>query len=397
MTRVAVDLFAGAGGMSLGFSQSGFTIGLAVEKDAWAANTFGVNHPNTKLMCRDVRELCASDFVAFDGVDVVMGGPPCQGFSISASNRRKPQDARNFLYRDFVAAVEMIRPRAVLIENVKELTRYRLESGSLLCDDIIDRLAAIGFSAAVLTLDAADYGVPQSRTRAFIIGCRNRDRLADACLALKTRGRTDQRSLFATTLHRRWTLWDAISDLPEVAPHQFPEDAELSYACDPGNELQKHLRGNSFLATHHIPMRHTPRMVSRFKHILESGSSTTDYPDVVAPRKRSDPGSVSTRSFHQNHRRLMPDRPAPTITASFYSSFVHPYQPRNLTVREAARLQTFPDTFTFRGKRTTLSKKLLARKGINEDLHLDQFNQVGNSVPPMLAQTIAEVMADTLL
>jgi len=119
-------------------------------------------------------------------------------------------------------------------------------------------------------------------------------------------------------------------------------------------------------------------------------------PAYLMPHVRGDVKQISNSSYSQNHRIIDKDKVSPTITASFYSSFIHPEQPRNLTVREAARLQTFPDGFIFCGKKTTLSKKLLARKGIAEELHLDQFNQVGNAVPPIMASHLATICENFL-
>ena len=120
-------------------------------------------------------------------------------------------------------------------------------------------------------------------------------------------------------------------------------------------------------------------------------------PDDLKPRVRSHTDQISDASYGQNHRIIDASKVSPTITASFYSSFIHPSQPRNLTVREAARIQTFPDCFRFMGKKTTLSKKLLAKKGIFEELHLDQFNQVGNAVPPLMANHLADLCKSLLL
>ena len=119
-------------------------------------------------------------------------------------------------------------------------------------------------------------------------------------------------------------------------------------------------------------------------------------PDELKPRVRGNLSEISTSAYSQNHRIIDGNKVSPTITASFYSSFIHPAQPRNLTVREAARIQTFPDSFIFKGKKTTLSKKLLAKKGIFEELHLDQFNQVGNAVPPLMACHWAEICKEIL-
>ena len=136
-------------------------------------------------------------------------------------------------------------------------------------------------------------------------------------------------------------------------------------------------------------MQHTDKTVQKFEFIL--AQNDMPLPDDLKPRVRSHTDQISTATYGQNHRVIDVNKVSPTITASFYSSFIHPSQPRNLTVREAARIQTFPDNFVFMGKKTTLSKKLLAKKGIYEELHLDQFNQVGNAVPPLMAHHLAEI------
>lgn len=385
----AVDLFSGAGGLSCGFSQAGFDIPFAVEHDLWASETFAHNHPNTKLVIKNISEVSDSEFLACRGVDVVMGGPPCQGFSISASSRRKQDDPRNLLYLQFLRAVSLIRPKAVLIENVKEITRFRLTNGQLLCEDIQQRLASYGYESRILTLNACAFDVPQSRTRAFIIAAFDSSRL-NAAVSNLTSISQEASDLFSPLSNKIISLWDAISDLPEVIPWKLSEDATLNYQLKPLNTYQKTMRNGGETIFNHVPMRHTPRMIERFRHLIDDdGLHVSALPVDLTPRARGNPEIASGKTYDQNHRRLDPSKPSPTITASFYSSFIHPFQPRNLTVREAARLQSFPDTFLFKGKRTTLSKKLLARKGEFGDLYLDQFNQVGNSVPPVLAQKIA--------
>lgn len=380
-----VDLFAGAGGLSCGFSQAGFCTSLAVEKDLWASETYSVNHPDSPVLIEDICNIPDEKFSAFKGADVVMGGPPCQGFSISASNRRKINDPRNMLYLEFIRVVSLIKPKAVLIENVKEIKRFILPDGKLLCDDIQERLSNLGYYSAILTLNAAAFGIPQTRLRTFILATQDLNRLNKAVSNLNTT-QSQSTGLFSNK-NEGLTLWDAISDLPAVVPCRVAEDSVLEYISSPLNSYQARLRKGSKEIHNHVPMRHTPRMIERFRHILEDSVS---LPDELSPRARGNPEILSGKVYDQNHRQLQPDKLSPTITASFYSSFIHPYQPRNLTVREAARLQSFPDSYIFRGKRTTLSKKLLAKKGVFEDLYLDQFNQVGNSVPPLLARCLAE-------
>jgi DNA (cytosine-5)-methyltransferase 1 len=386
----AIDLFAGAGGLSCGFSQAGFEIPFAVERDLWASETFAQNHPKTMLVTNDICQMADDEFIPYRGADVVMGGPPCQGFSISASSRRKKDDPRNLLYLQFIRVVSIVLPKVVLIENVREITRFRLPNGKLLCDDINERLAILGYASEIITLNANCFGVPQARLRTFVFACRDQESLRRSVYDLLAMNQANA-NLFAEGKGHQISLWEAISDLPEVSPKKVSEDESLTYASNPKNQYQKLLRGGSLLVVNHVPMRHTPRMVERFRHLIENSDlHLSALPDDLTPRTRGNPEISSGKTYDQNHRRLVPSKPSPTITASFYSSFIHPFQPRNLTVREAARLQGFPDTFVFKGKRTTLSKKLLTRKGEFGDLHLDQFNQVGNSVPPILAKNLAE-------
>jgi DNA (cytosine-5)-methyltransferase 1 len=377
----ALDLFAGAGGLSKGFMDAGFEIPCAIEVDLWASETYKANHPNTIIITEDMRNVKDSIFKKYEGVDLIMGGPPCQGFSISASNRRKADDPRNLLYLEFIRAVSIIKPRAVLIENVREIQRFRLPDGRLLCDDIKQRLEKLGYESEMLILNSNNFGVPQLRLRAFIFAFQKGIEFSNQILALANQQEPNQSD-------GDTTLWDAIADLPEVTPGMLKEDAIQCYPHPPKNPYQKKMRGKINLIENHIPMRHTPRMIERFNYLIKN-ERTAELPQSLSPRLRGDVSKASEKKYDQNHRRLDPEKPSPTITASFYSSFIHPYQPRNLTVREAARLQSFPDSFVFRGKRTTLSKKLLAKKGVIEDLHLDQFNQVGNSVPPLLAKALA--------
>lgn len=389
-TLTAIDLFAGAGGLSLGFEQAGFSVPVAIERDVWAAETFEKNRPGCKVIQADITELSDSFFNAFAGIDVVMGGPPCQGFSISASNRRNPNDPRNFLYRDFLRAVRVIKPRMVFIENVKEILTARIPSGELLLQDLCKILKGLGYESTHSLLNAADFGVPQSRIRFFLAAGLN-----DVPNFQNYRSFGIHSPLFKYC-QPYLTLWDAISDLPSVTPRNLMENETLNYDKEPANEYQRRLRDGCSLIYNHIPMRHTDRMIDRFRLIpIEANGKVV--PDEYASRKRGNPEQISESVYGQNHRRLNPNKPCPTITASFYSSFIHPYEHRNLTVREAARAQGFPDSYRFYGKRTTLSKRLLHKKGIFEDMHLDQFNQVGNAVPPILARALAEKMSNFLL
>ncbi len=374
-----IDLFAGAGGLSYGFEAKGFDVVLALEKDSWAIETYKANHRNLNCLEADITKIPDEAFKEYNGkVDIVMGGPPCQGFSIAASNRRKEGDERNFLYREFLRVVAVVKPKVVLLENVKEFGKYHLPDGRLLIDDVVSTLDGLGYKCNFSVIDVKDYGIPQDRRRFFLIGVKDKSLDVNLMVMLK--------DYYSTACNLR----DAISDLPIVMPYQYKEGDVMPYTQEPQNDYQRLMRGKSTQVNNHIPMQHTPKTVEKFRFLLNNGSKD-DLPDNLRSVVRGDTTRISDSKFSQNHRVMDAEKIAPTITASFYSSFIHPSQPRNLTVREAARIQTFPDTFVFHGKRTTLSKKLLSRKGIVEDLHLDQFNQVGNAVPPMMASIMADI------
>lgn len=370
MSLTFLDIFAGAGGASVGLEKAGLKPVGAIEIDAWAAETYTYNHPNTQIIEADITQLNNSDFSQFKGVDLIVGGPPCQGFSIAASNRRNSKDPRNNLYLEYVRAVEAVQPNYIIVENVKEIVKFKLESGGLLLDDFINKLSNLGYSLSYGLLNAKELGAPQDRVRFFMIGVKN-----------KSINSSFVKTISENKLNKHLTLNDAISDLP------IPQAGldTIQYNEKPINDYQKNLRFGCDNVYNHEAMRHTQRVIERFKLIPINGN-TQNVPAEHRNRKRGAVDELSKKVYHQNHRRLNPDVPCKTITASFYSSFIHPYQHRNLTVREAARVQGFPDSFRFFGKRTTLSKKLLEKKGIFDDLHLDQFNQVGNAVSPIVAE-----------
>jgi len=380
-----IDLFSGAGGLSYGFEQAGCEIKLAIEKDAWAVDTYKANHGNQNIIEADITTLEDEYFAPYKGkIDIVMGGPPCQGFSIAASNRRKMDDSRNSLYRHFLRVVSIVEPAVVLIENVKEIVGYKLPDGTKIVEDIKKFFDKAGYGYDYGILNCRFYGIPQDRKRFFFVAVR-RDILDD--------------EIHLETLMERYKLPelsfnDAVSDLPIVRARQFPEDTVLDYDQPSHNHFQESMRIGSNCIYNHIPMQHTEKTVQKFEFLLAKNGE--DLPEELKPRVRSHTDVISDASYSQNHRIIDGHKVSPTITASFYSSFIHPSQPRNLTVREAARIQTFPDSFRFYGKKTTLSKKLLAKKGIYEELHLDQFNQVGNAVPPLMARHLAEICMQLL-
>ncbi len=363
-----IDLFAGCGGLSTGFEMAGYTIPLAVEKDAWAAETYSANHPNTKVITADITQLEDLDTL-FEGpvpkITGIIGGPPCQGFSLSGN--RDKNDPRNSLFMEFVRFVKHFKPDFFVMENVPGLLSMETKKGEPVRQVIENEYEQAGYNVDFNILNAAEYGVPQTRMRVFFIGIRK-----DIPF--------NKEDLFPkgfTFGDKQITIDDAIMDLPQLKPGEGEE--KTNYTLPPQNEYQKWARKNSKAIYNHIPMRHTARLIERFSHI-QFGQSVANVAQEYQQRQRGDASKISGKVYSQNNMRPFPNKPSPTIAASFQSNFIHPHLDRNFTAREGARLQSFPDTYIFHGKRTTMSW----------EKNLSQYQQIGNAVPPLLAKAIAK-------
>lgn len=375
-----LDLFAGAGGFSLGFMQAGFELIGAVEIDQWASETFQYNHPNVNVLNGDITSY-SDDFLEnhFEKPDVILGGPPCQGFSICNKNSGDPLDPRNSLFKEMIRVATIFSPQFIVMENVPNLLKSKTQEEKLVIDIIVEEFEKLGYNVRYDVLDATQYGVPQIRKRLFVV-------------ASKTNiVNWFPEPLYSIENKEGWlktpSLWEAISDLPVINAREGSEETEYTKPCE--NPFQEEMRKNSFKVYNHKAMMHSKRTVERFS-TMEWGHSISDVPKHLLPYKRNGKGEISTKTFDQNSRRMYPDTPCHTIPASFYANFVHPYQDRNFTAREGARIQTFPDWYVFKGKPTVVSKKLLEKEGRLAEKHLCQYNQIGNAVPPMLAKAIAE-------
>lgn len=388
-----LDTFAGAGGFSLGFEMAGFEIIGAIEIDAWACETFEYNHPAATLIKGNIEDFSAEKLKKlFSGnePDVVLGGPPCQGFSVCNKNNGDPKDPRNSLFEEFVRLGKLFKPKIMIMENVPNLIKAKTKSNELVIDIIKNELRRLDYFVYSTVLESVDYGVPQIRKRLFVVASTQE---LDNPFPAPTHS-PNQGDLFSLSLKKTPTLWDAISDLPEIEAREGAE--EMEYSSKPKNEFQRILRGGSKRLYNHLAMKHSKRMVERFS-AMEWGQSGSDVPDHLKPYKRNSNGTISDKVYEQNNRRMHPDKPCHTIPASFYANFVHPYKNRNFTAREGARIQTFPDTYVFKGKPTVVSHKLLAREGRFDEKHLCQYNQIGNAVPPFLAKAVAENILNQLI
>lgn len=346
MSLKVIDLFAGVGGLSLGFEQYGFEVLLANEYDASIAESYRVNHKKTKMVVGDIVKLDRDKvFSPFIGkVDVIIGGPPCQGFS-QKGKRKSINDDRNFLFKYFVSVVERVKPKYFVMENVPNL--LSTEKG-FFKKEIYDLFGSLGYTLNSGVLNAADYGVPQNRRRAVIIG-----KMGEKPVGLPI------------SSSKKTTIWDAISDLAYLNSSEGEE--ESNYLIPPKSEYQKQLRKNSKSLHNHIATNHSKTVLERLELIPPNGG------------RSNLPEEHLTKSIYSGTwTRMRKDEQSVTITTRFDTpssgKFTHPFLNRAITVREAARIQSFPDSFVFTGPKTS------------------QMKQVGNAVPPMLANEIAKVI-----
>ena len=341
----AIDLFCGAGGLSYGFEKAGVNILLGIDNDAMALKVFEKNHKNAKSICGDITQLHYNDIKELIGdttIDLIIGGPPCQGMSLSGP--RKFDDPRNKLYLSYIRFVQEIKPKAFVIENVPGLVS--LFKGQIK-NSIIERLTNLGYKVGYRILCAADYGVPQSRKRVVFVGLKKEffdfDRIKE---------------------EETVTCEMALSDLPPLIDSLGEDPAE--YETLPQNEYQKLMRKNSVQVRNHIAAAHSEKVRSIIA-LVPDGGNYKDLPDEYR----------NTRNFHVAWTRFRSDKPAPTIDTGHRHHFHYKYN-RVPTVRECARLQSFPDDFIFEGNKT------------------QQFRQVGNAVPPIMAKAIAEALLEYL-
>lgn len=380
-----VDLFAGAGGFGLGFTLAGHSVVASVEVDRWACETLRANATGGHGIYEvDIRSLEAKRFARGLGpIDVVIGGPPCQGFSIAGPRRKDPNDPRNTLFREFSRLARAIDPPVLIMENVPGLLRKHTAAGERVIDLIVTDFSSLGYVVFPTLLESRSFGVPQIRERLFVFA------LKPALLGQqgwKAPTPTHGEATFFDERLPYVTLWEAIGDLPEPGD----SDASIPYKTA-FSAYQAWIRAGSEGATNHVAMKHTKRLVERFTTIGWGKSQSDVKEERLRPRRRFE-GSAG-QTYDQNNRRMHPDRPCHTLPASFYANFLHPYEHRNFTAREGARIQSFPDRYIFKGLRTTASHSLLRREGRLDEIGICQYSQIGNAVPPLLALHIAQHIA----
>lgn len=356
-----IDLFCGAGGMSVGFSRAGFNVVGSIELMPKYAATHSKNFPNCSGLSGDIREISPKEFsqktnISPNAPNIIIGGPPCQTFSNvghskirSISKDDIQKDPRNFLFQSYFDYVAYYKPDIFVMENVPNLkTKYKGE----IFHNILEVSNYLGYVVNHEVLDASEYGVPQKRKRFFIIGSRKGNKINFPSATHETKPNT---------------VFDALDDLPHI--HDGIRAKELPYSkSDNITHFQKLLRNENGFVDNNICRMSNDRAKRLFAH-MKQGDKYMDLPKEVRQILpfRED-------IFHDRLKRLVLKKPSWTILAHIGMDgyrYIHPTEDRTLSVREAARIQSFPDNFIFTGNMR------------------EQYIQVGNSVPPLLAEAIA--------
>jgi DNA (cytosine-5)-methyltransferase 1 len=337
---VGVDLYSGAGGMALGAKQAGINVKLAIEADTYAAATYRHNHPNAKVITDDIRKVLKIHVPGKNNGKILFGGPPCQGFSTSNQRTRSSSNPNNWLFIESLRIVESWKPDWVVFENVKGIAET--EKAAFL-EMMLSKLASYGYSVSWWILNAADYGVPQRRFRLFIIGSIHGIKLQkpiptiDSCITVK----------------------DAIADLPVL--RNGASENKRPYPSMPSSSYAAMLRGTIAECSNHLVTKNAPHILKRYRHIPQGGN----WENI--------PGRLMD-NYTGIYYRLKNNEPSIVIGNYRKNMLIHPTQDRGLSVREAARLQSFPDSYEFMGS-----------IGF-------QQQQVGNAVPPLLAKSVFEAV-----
>lgn len=338
---LVIDLFCGAGGLHIGFEKAGFEVGLCIDNNDLVEQTHRYNFPNIPFINQDISTVTSErirEIVGNREIDVLIGGPPCQGFS-TIGNRvssdpkiRFKQDPRNRLVFEYIRMIEELNPKVFVIENVKGLLTM---GGGKFIETVVEEIEKLGkYEVKYKLVNMANYGVPQVRERVIIIGSRLEKEVTfpkieyfeEECL-----------------LGKKWVpCWDVLQDLANIE-----EDRDFN----------------------HVPLKHTAKNIERYKYIPEGGR----LPENELPPE------LYRKNFGNTFKRLDRNKPALTMVPGNDAFPIHPILNRSLTVREAARIQTFPDDIIFRGNRR------------------QQGHQVGNAVPPLFAEKLAKHIKDNIL
>lgn len=347
---IGIDLFSGAGGMSLGARMAGIDVVMAVEADKNAAATYQANHPDVEMVINDIRLIDDLKLCNTNKKIILFGGPPCQGLSTSNQRTRNVSNPSNWLFKDFFRIARIVQPDYIVFENVKGMVETA--KGKFL-GLVLEEMKKCGYQCYYRILNAIDYGVPQSRSRLFVVGGR----------------KMPSETVKKTFKSKQTTVREAIADLPTTS-NGSSYNGILPYSQNASSEYAERLRGEMSGCTNNVTSNNAEHIVARYSHIPQGGNwenipawMLDNYKDV--------------RRCHTGvYRRLEFDRPAPVIGNFRKNMLVHPECDRGISVREAARIQSFPDWYQFVGSIGFMQQ------------------QVGNAVPPLLASAVFSSIVD---
>jgi DNA (cytosine-5)-methyltransferase 1 len=346
---IGIDLFSGAGGLSLGAKWAGINITYAVEFDKSAAETYKLNHSECNVLPCDITSLSKED-IKIETPFIIFGGPPCQGFSASNQKTRTLDNPKNKLYSEFIKLIELFKPQWVVFENVEGIVSFQ---NGLVVEAIkkdlenIETLAELGYTVRKGVLNAADFGVPQARRRFFLVA-----------------NRVGKDFQFPTPQEQKISVQEAIGDLPFLKNGDKSEN--LPYKTDYISDYIKLMREDSQSAIQNYVSLNKDYVIVRYTHIKQGENWK------VIPKELMRNYNNTDKCHSGIYRRLRASEPSIVISNYRKNMLIHPFEDRGLSIREAARLQSFPDTFQFCGT-------------INE-----MQQQIGNAVPPLLAKAVFE-------
>lgn len=347
-----IDLFAGVGGLSYGFAHNdNFQIVMANEYDKDIATAYRMNHPTVDMIQGDIRDLSEEQLKKHigNGVDLIVGGPPCQSYSTLG---KRQMDDRAHLFEEYCRVLSIAQPKAFVFENVSGLLSMQ---GGTLIEIIKEKFRELGYDVKSKVLNAVDFGVPQYRDRVILVGMKGKNTFE-----------------YPTPTHGEGllpyvTVEDAFSDLPVLKSGE----ESTQYASESKNAFQKYLRTNSDALTENVAPTNGEHLI-RIMQALPDGGSKDDLPEEIRPKS----------GYGNTYAKMWWEKPAPTVTRNFAtpssSRCIHPRDSRAMTTREGARLQSFPDDYKFYGSRAT--KNL----------------EIGNAVPPLLSIAIAKEIEKVL-
>ena len=388
MTFTHVDCFSGPGGFCAGLHAADFKTLVAIEYIKSCVDTYSSNHPEVHVIHSDIRKVTDEQvlpYIPAEGVDFVTSGMPCETFSTAGNTSRSFYDDRQFLFREGIRIAVMTKAKFLLFENVPGITNKRVtkDSKELIIDVLKEELVNAGYKNFIdVILDASEYGVPQRRKRYFV---------------LATRLENVKLSIPKPTTEEPVTVEEAFAGLPNVIPNSNKEETRYTRMMSEYSQL---MRDSSFWKngdnvqklTYHMPMKHRACTIERFG-LLKQGESLKNLFDKYQGEEREKLQArrvLPKKMFIKRNYRLVNNEPSPTVTSHCLDEFVHPFYNRALTVRECARLQSFPDSYDFAGG-PYLTPHL------HNDIQ-DKYEQIGDAVPPLLAyawgKTIAKLLED---